>query len=69
MILQFSKGNYIDIDSITALRNLPMNDANVVIVGGDKIGVTDEDFEVIEKAYVWAFGDSIYDKDLKRGNN
>jgi hypothetical protein len=65
MIIQFGDHDYIDVDSIKAIRWIPDNNVGVVFIGGQKMIVSKEDFDILEKCYNWSFGASMYGKNLK----
>lgn len=70
MIVEFKKHNYIDINNIMALRWIEPRKEDtgwgVVFVGGQKMAIEADEFDIIEKAFIWQHGYSIYDKDLKK---
>lgn len=70
MILEFNERQYINVEQIDALRWFAPKDGNngygIVVIRGQKITVKIEEFDVIEKAYLWYNGYSLYDKNLKK---
>jgi hypothetical protein len=64
MILEFKDRHYVDVDHISALRMFETH--GIVVVGAEKITVDEDEFAVIEKAYLWQHNGHIYDKDMKK---
>lgn len=73
MIIEFKEHNYIDIDNVTVLRWLNDSRIGIIIVDGQKISILSrDDFDVIEKAFLWEKDYSLYDKNMQkktRGKN
>ena len=67
MILNYEEGHYIDVDKISSLR-LFEDKLGVAVVDGQKITLSKEQFQIIEKALKWRFNLSIYNKNLKKGD-
>lgn len=71
MILNFNNKQYINVEAIEAIRwitpNKNDNGFGIIFIGGQKMTVEAEDFNIIEKAYRWQNDYSIYDKNLKKG--
>lgn len=70
MVLNFGKKQYIHVEAIEALRFFEGKDGDdgfgVIFVDGQKMSVESCEFDVIEEAYVWQNGYSMYDKNLKK---
>ncbi len=66
MLLNYADKQYIDIDSITALRWIERNELGVVVLDGAKMGLTKEEFDIIERAYLWKNKHTMYGKDMKK---
>jgi hypothetical protein len=66
MVLRFSKGHYIDMDLVSCVRWLDEFDQGIAVVDGNKIALHREEFEVLEKAFLWKHGYAIYDENMEK---
>ena len=67
MILEFSEHNYVDIDSITALRWFEDQGMGIIVLTGEKIVVQNKThFDLIEAAYIYKNKSFMYDDKMKK---
>ncbi len=66
MLLEYSERKYINVDEIQLLR-MNRNGLGTVVIGGVKVTLTSDEFDVIEKAYLQQWKHSLYDKNLVKG--
>jgi hypothetical protein len=69
MILEFADHQYVDVDSIQALRWIEVDNKaiGIVALNGDKIAVTERDeFDVIEAAFLYTHKSHIVDDKMKK---
>lgn len=61
MIININDNQYINVDAIDALRQMDTPAGNgIAVIGGQKISLTKAEFEILQKAYLWLRGETIY---------
>lgn len=64
MIVEFKENHYVNVDEIQALRKFDAD--GVCVVGGQKIRLTGDEFDIIKKAFHFQHDTHMYDKKLRK---